>query len=82
MARFLKNINDVKTFMAAVAQCKGDVYLVKDDQSEEFNLKSELSEFLGIARLAEERGDRYEIFCQLPQDESILIKYFYERKND
>ena len=81
MSKFLRDINDVRDFMAAVAKCKGDVYLLKDDHSEEFNLKSELSEFLGISRLAEERGDRYEIFCQLPQDESILIKYFYDRKN-
>lgn len=79
MSKFLKNINDLEAFKEAVRKCTGDVYLLKDDKSEQFNLKSTLSEYLGLARLADAHGDEYEIFCQFPADESNLLKYFFER---
>lgn len=79
MSKFLKNIKDLEAFKAAVHSCNGDVFLVKNDGSEEFNLKSTLSEYLGLARLADAHGDEYEVFCQLPADEGNLLKYFFER---
>ena len=79
MSKFLKNIKDLEAFREAVRKCTGDVLLVKNDGSEEFNLKSTLSEYLGLARLADAHGDEYEVFCQLSSDEGNLLKYFYER---
>lgn len=78
MSRFLKNIGDLTEFQKAIHKCAGEVYLLKNDGTEKFNLKSQLSEFLGLARLADEHGDEYEIFCQFPTDEANLLKYFYE----
>ena len=80
MSRFLKNINDLEAFRAAVEKCKGDVILRKNDGSEEFNMKSSLSAFIAWGRLADECGDQYEIFCMNPNDESNLLKYFYEHE--
>lgn len=79
MSKFLKNIKDLEAFREAVRKCKGEVYLIKNDKTEQFNLKSTLSEYLGLARLADAHGDEYEIFCQLPSDEGNLLKYFFER---
>lgn len=79
MSRFLKNVNDLEAFRAAVAQCKGDVILRKNDGTEEFNMKSQLSAFIAWGKLADEHGDQYEIFCMYPSDEGNLLKYFYER---
>lgn len=79
MSKFLKNIKDLEAFKAAVRNCAGDVFLVKNDGSEQFNLKSTLSEYLGLARLADAHGDEYEVFCQFPADEGNLLKYFFER---
>lgn len=79
MSKFLKNIRDLEAFREAVRKCKGEVYLVKNDKTEQFNLKSTLSEYLGLAKLADNHGDEYEIFCQLPADEGNLLKYFFER---
>ena len=79
MSKFLKNIKDLEAFKVAVHSCTGDIFLVKNDGSEEFNLKSTLSEYLGLARLADAHGDDYEVFCQLSSDEGNLLKYFYER---
>ena len=79
MSKFLKNIKDLEAFKTAVHSCIGDIFLVKNDGSEQFNLKSTLSEYLGLARLADAHGDEYEVFCQLPGDEGKLLKDFFER---
>ena len=79
MSRFLRDIHDLESFREAVKQCKGDVYLLNQDKTEQFNLKSELSEFIALGRLADLHGSKYEIFCQFPSDEGYLLKYFYER---
>lgn len=79
MSRFLKNISDLNAFREAIDSCKGDVYLLKQDKSEQFNLKSLLSQYIALGKLAEEHGDEYEIFCQFSTDEGYLIKYFYEK---
>ena len=79
MSRFLKNIKDLEAFRTAIANCKGDVILRKNDGSEEFNMKSALSSFIAWGKLADEYGDQYEVFCMNPNDETNLLKYFYER---
>ena len=79
MSRFLKDIRDLEAFRAAVKDCKNDVILRKNDGTEEFNLKSTLSEFIALGRLADKHGDNYEIFCMDHTDEANLLKYFYEK---
>ena len=79
MSRFLSNIHDIENFMKAVSKCKHDVLLIKNDNSEQFNLKSNLSEYIAIGRLCEEHGSDYEIFCQSAADESNLLKFFYDK---
>lgn len=81
MSKFLKNIKDLEAFMIAVNQCKGEVYLVSQDEKEQFNLKSKLSSYIALGKLASEEGDNYLIYCQLSTDEGNLLKYFYEREN-
>ncbi len=78
MSRFLKNVKDLEAFRKAVSQCKGDVILRKNDSSEQFNMKSQLSAFIAWGKLADIHGDQYEIFCMNPTDEVNLLKYFYE----
>lgn len=80
MSKFLNNINDLEAFRAAVRQCKGDVILRSIDGTEEFNLKSRLSEFVALGKLADVHGDQYEIFCMNLADEGNLLKYFFEKE--
>lgn len=79
MSKFLKDIRDLEAFRAAVKNCKNDVILRKNDGTEEFNLKSTLSEFIALGKLADKHGDNYEIFCMDHADEANLLKYFYEK---
>ena len=80
MSRFLKDIQDLEAFRAAVAKCEGDVWLRSADGKEEFNLKSQLSAYLALGKLLESHGDEYEIFCGRLNDEGNLLKYFYDKK--
>lgn len=77
----LKNIKDVNSFLLAVNKCNGDVILRSASDNvpkEEFNLKSTLSQYMGIARLCEEHGDDYEIFCMDRNDVGYMMQFFHE----
>ena len=72
----LKNIKDVDMLVSAVSRCSGDVILRSLDGSEEFNLKSKLSQYIAIGRLCAEHGDEYEIFCMNKNDEGYMLNFF------
>ena len=76
----LKNAKDVGALVAAVNKCQGDVLLRSVDGKDEFNLKSTLSQYMGIARLCEDHGDEYEIFCMNREDESYMLAFFHDLK--
>ena len=74
----LKYAKDANALIEAIKKCKGDVLLKSVDGKEEFNMKSEISRFVAIGRLCEERGDYYEIFCMDKNDEPYLLQFFHE----
>ena len=65
---------DVKAFIKALDQCKGNVLLVTEE-NDRFNLKSKLSQLAGIMTLIE-GGKLVEakIICEDPDDESMLFR--------
>ena len=65
---------DVKAFVKALDQAKGNVYLVTEE-NDRFNLKSKLSQLTGIISLIE-GGKLVEakIVCDDPEDESMLFR--------
>ena len=80
--KMLKNMKNVDALLTAVAICKGDVILKSNDGHEEYNLKSALSQLIGLARLCEEHGDEYEMFCMNHEDEGTLLNFFRELKKE
>lgn len=81
--KMLKNMKNVNALQAAIANCKDSVILRSADGREEFNLKSVMSQLVGIARLCEEHGDEYEVFCMNRADEDNLFGFFRElRQNE
>ena len=65
---------DVKAFISALDQCKGNVMLITSEE-DRFNLKSKLSQLAGIINLIE--GGRLvdaKIICDNPEDESMLFR--------
>ena len=81
--KMLKNMKNVNALQAAIANCKDSVILRSADGREEYNLKSVMSQLVGIARLCEEHGDEYEVFCMNRADEGNLFGFFRElRQNE
>ena len=65
---------DVRAFIKALDNCKGNVYL-ETSENDRFNLKSKLSQLAGIINLIE--GGRLveaKIICDDPEDESMLFR--------
>jgi len=69
----LNNV-DVRSFMAALDSCQGDVILVTDE-NDRFNLKSKLSQIAGIVNLIEGgKQVNARIYCSNIEDEAMLFK--------
>lgn len=65
---------DVKKFIEALDNCKGNVMLITEE-NDRFNLKSKLSQLAGIVKLIE--GGHLNdatIYCEDPEDESYLFR--------
>lgn len=66
---------DFKKFMEAIDQCKGNVYLVTDD-GDRLNLKSKLSQFVGLSRLIDGGIiSNAKVVCENPEDDSFLFRF-------
>lgn len=73
----LKNAKNIEALIEAVNKCKGDVILRSTDGLEEFNLKSTISQYIAIAKLCEDHGDKYEVFCMNREDETYMLQFFH-----
>lgn len=82
LMKMLKNKKNVEDLISAVSKCKGDVMLCSMDAKEQYNLKSQLSQIVGIARLCEEHGDEYEVFCMNRLDEGPMLEFFRNLRKD
>lgn len=72
-AFYLNNI-DMETLLKAIEECKGDVFLLTDE-GDRFNLKSKLSQMMGIMTLI--KGGMLcnaKIYCKDQDDESMLFR--------
>lgn len=72
--KFEMNNIDAQKFVEALDKCKGNVYLVTDE-NDKFNLKSKLSQLAGIVKLIEGgKVLKASIVCDDPEDESMLFR--------
>ena len=65
---------DLKAFVNAVGQCRGDVILFTDE-GDRFNLKSTLSKTMGFLALIEDgKFAGAKIYCPDPEDVTMLFR--------
>ena len=66
---------DISSFLKVLDECKGKVYLVTDED-DRLNLKSKLSQLVGLTRLIEggKIADAF-VMCEDPEDESRLFRF-------
>ncbi len=72
--------SEVKEFLDTVETCKNDVFL-KSMYGDVYNLKSKLSQYLGVAALLSEHGDELELVCSNKEDEPKLIRFLTSHKS-
>jgi hypothetical protein len=72
----LTNIQHINSFLTAVSQCRGDVWL-ESPQGDKFNLKSDFSRYVAIGALLGNHGDDLELFCD-KDDEHLFYEFFSE----
>ena len=66
---------DFKKFLEAVDLCKGNVFLVTEEGAR-LNLKSKLSQFIGIAKLVDGGViNKAKVVCENPEDDSLLFRF-------
>ena len=66
---------DIKEFIAALDQCKGDVFL-ETDEGDVLNLKSNLCQIAGLANILSGAViAEATIRCTDPEDESLLFRF-------
>ena len=71
--------DEIREFLDIVETCKNDVYL-RSLYGDVYNLKSRLSQYLGIAALLSEHGEELELFCASKEDEPKLLHYLSTHK--
>lgn len=66
---------EIKDFIAAIDQCKGDVFL-ETEEGDVLNLKSKLCQIAGLANiLTGAVVAKATIRCSNPDDESLLFRF-------
>ena len=74
MKAFTLHDIDVQTLMKAIEECKGDVFLITDE-NDRYNLKSKLSQMIGIMKLIEGGiVSKAKIYCSNEDDEAMLFR--------
>ena len=76
----LTNISEVDSFINAINECTGDVWLESID-GDKINLKSRLSQYVAIGALIGIEGDNLELYCSNREDEAKFFKFFDNNPN-
>ena len=71
----ITNMKEVEEFIKTVDSCKGDVYLTSV-YGDKYNLKSKLSQYVGIAAMIGNHSEDLELWCDNRVDESKFLKLF------
>ena len=70
----LRTVKDIKRFQNAIQQCKDNVWL-RSINGQNYNLKSAISQYIGIAKVLSGRKD-LELFTDIKDDEKYFLRMF------
>lgn len=71
----LNNIKELQEFLAIVNSCEGSIWLESVD-GDKLNLKSQLSQYVALGALLEQKGNELELYCTSREDEAKFIDFF------
>ena len=70
-----KTIAEVNMLLETVKKCKSDVWL-SSSSGDQFNLKSPLCAYVGVASLLTEKGKELHLWCYNSEDMRIIDDFF------
>lgn len=70
----IRNIDQLNDFISAVNRCEGSVWL-ESPEGDNFNLKSQFSQYIALGALLSAHGDRLELFCSHKDDEKNFFEF-------
>lgn len=70
----LRSLEDVEAFKTALGKCSNSVWL-ESVHGTKYNLKSAMSQYLGIAALLQDKNEDLELFANDTQDQYILMDF-------
>ena len=71
----LTNRIEIVDFLSAIKAAKGEVWL-ESIYGDRYNLKSALARYVAIDQLLHNHTNELELFCQLPEDDSLFFEFF------
>lgn len=72
-----QGFHNVNTFLGVVNECTGDVILTSE-YGDKYNLKSTLSQYIAIAALLGQHGEKLELWCSNREDEAKFLHMFLD----
>lgn len=70
----LRTENDIESFKQAIGKCSNSVWL-ESVHGEKYDLKSTMSQYLGIAALLQDENEELELFANNTRDQYILMDF-------
>jgi selenophosphate synthetase-related protein len=70
----VRNEKEVAALKDAVSRCTKSVWL-ESCQGERIDMKNELSQYLGIAKLLQDENEELELFASAREDQGILMDF-------
>ncbi|MCD8145127.1 MAG: hypothetical protein LUD79_07310 [Oscillospiraceae bacterium] len=70
----LRSLKDVEAFKQAIGKCSNSVWL-ESVHGDKYDLKSAMSQYIGIAALLQDQNEELELFANGTQDQYILMEF-------
>lgn len=77
----IRDIKSINALKAAIEQCTGYVWL-ESIYGDHYDMKSELSQYVGMAALLHDENEVLELFASQPEDRAILRGFLYELEKE
>ena len=71
----IRTKQDIHAFEKAIDRCNNSVWLVSPE-GEQYDLKSDMERYLGIARLIQDQKNEMELFAATYADEMIMMDFY------
>lgn len=70
----VRNMKEVEALKDAISRCSKSVWL-ESSQGDKYDMKSALSQYIGIAKLLQDEDEELELFASAREDQVVLMDF-------